>query len=35
MCGSVDCPFNSICGKMIANPEGGTVNFDNILYSWL
>ena len=34
-CGSLDCPQNYICGKMIGNPNGGITNFDNILYSFL
>ena len=34
-CGYVNCPNNYLCGKLIANPNYGVTNFDNILYSFL
>ena len=33
--GHINCPNSSICAKMIASPNGGITNFDNILYSML
>ena len=35
ICGAKDCPNDSFCTKMIASPNGGITNFDNILYSIL
>ena len=35
ICGAKDCPNDSYCTKMIASPNGGITNFDNILYSIL
>ena len=34
-CGHIECPSGYICGKMISNPNGNIINFDNILYSLL
>jgi len=35
ICGHIKCPNSLICAKMIASPNGGITNFDNILYSML
>ena len=35
ICGHIKCPNSLICVKMIASPNGGITNFDNILYSML
>jgi hypothetical protein len=35
ICGIKLCPEGYVCGKMIANPNWGVTNFDNISYSFL
>ena len=35
MCGYENCPGDCECGKIIANPNFGVINFDNIFYSYL
>ncbi len=34
-CGNAECPENELCGKMIANPKWGVLNFDNVFYAFL
>ena len=35
ICGYINCPFDCECGKLVANPNFGVINFDNIFYSCL
>lgn len=35
ICGRIECPSEYICGKMIANPNWGVTNFDNLAYAFL
>jgi len=35
ICGYEKCPEGYSCGKVIANPNYGATNFDNIMYSYL
>ncbi|KRX08852.1 hypothetical protein PPERSA_08956 [Pseudocohnilembus persalinus] len=35
ICGIKQCPEGYVCGKMIANPNFGVTNFDNLAYSFL
>ena len=35
LCGYDICSGSNICGKIIANPNFGIINFDNIFYSFL
>ena len=35
LCGHEECPEEELCGKMIANPRWGVLNFDNVFYAFL
>lgn len=36
LCGGANyCPENNFCGQIMANPDYGTTNFDNILWGLL